>query len=126
MHFALRICFWKYIQKQEALSTNHDGNKEAHGGNLSHILPVPVSGEPDRVLPRELRFEDIRVQTPDGRTATVCRGCNMISDDLSVSVKGTSYNGDFGNWQELFNFSAEGNNRRRRAGRVMREAQESD
>ncbi len=38
--------------------------KEAHGGKISHILPVLVSGEPADILPEELLFETVEEAEP--------------------------------------------------------------
>ncbi len=40
--------------------------KEAHGGSISHILPVIISGEPSDVIPAELRTEKREVRLADG------------------------------------------------------------
>jgi len=40
--------------------------KEAHGGSISHILPVIISGEPADVIPAELRSERREVRLADG------------------------------------------------------------
>lgn len=40
--------------------------KEAHGGSISHILPLLVSGEPADIIPAQLRSATVAVQKADG------------------------------------------------------------
>ncbi len=62
--------------------------KEAHGGNVDHILPVLVSGEPADAIPDELRFES-RVGE-DGMVVSeeiepLC--CDVRGDSTSDTMK---------------------------------------
>lgn len=45
--------------------------KQAHGGSVSHVLPVLVSGEPASILPEELLFEERAVPDAEGRPVPV-------------------------------------------------------
>ncbi len=40
--------------------------KEAHGGSISHVLPLLVSGEPADIIPAQLRSATVAVQKADG------------------------------------------------------------
>lgn len=66
--------------------------KEAHGGQISHILPILAEGEPADSIPDILRHETRKIKRPDGteewaevEVEPLC--CDVRSDSVAGSLK---------------------------------------
>lgn len=66
--------------------------KEAHGGRISHILPILVDGEPNESIPDILRYETRKTVNEDGvveskevEVEPLC--CDVRSDSIKGSLK---------------------------------------